>query len=225
MHVFIFLQRNAAKAGSVAGGRRGDRQLPTLEKEVLGSAALVATGALCGEVLNQAVVGEALFHAVHRALDHGSVKLTDVLAQVGVDAHGGGPKAPVEPAQGRVGVERQDWRCPLFLVGGQIGLRVPGAHECGYRVTFQRLGFEAFGVPTHGATARKGKKLRAFGQRNKVFGAQGHQVVAGASHAAQGRMLLNLALGIGRQGKGDLGGVLDGSCAKQGMLRGEVKTA
>ena len=191
----------------------------------MGGAALVAPGALRGQVFDQAVLGEALFHAVHRALDHGSVKLADVLAQVGVDAKCSGPKAPVVPAKGRVGIERKDWRRPLFLVGGQIGLRVSGAHKCGHRVTVQLLGFEAFGVPTHGATARKGKKLRPLGQRNKVFGAQGHQVVAGAAHAAQGRMLLNLALGIGRQGIGNLGWPLNGSGSKQGMLWGKVKTA
>ena len=104
VHVFVFLKRNAAQAGGVAGGRRGNGQFPALEKEVLGGAALVAPGALRGQVLNQAVLGEALFHAVHRALDHGGVKLADVLAQVGVDAHGSSPKAPVVPAKSRVGV-------------------------------------------------------------------------------------------------------------------------
>ena len=52
VHVFVFLKRNAAQAGGVAGGRRRDGQLPALEKEVLGGAALVAPGALRGQVLN-----------------------------------------------------------------------------------------------------------------------------------------------------------------------------
>jgi hypothetical protein len=38
-------------------------------------------------------------------------------------------------------------------------------------------------------------------------------------------MLLNLALGIGRQGKGNLGGVLDGTGMEQGVYRSTLKAS
>ena len=99
------------------------------------------------------------------------------------------------------------------------------AHECGHCVTVQLLGFKAFGVPSHGATARKGKKLRALGQGNKVFGAQRHQVVAGAAHATQQGVLLDIAFGVSSQGKGNFGGMLDGTGMEQGVFRSKVKAS